>query len=314
MKWNNDPQKQKHNSTAKLFRVSVLEKGNLWQFPTFISSKHRSSKKKVPGKNATSYMFRPRILTKKVWVPTKRNPHFFGPNIAKKSVGSKKKELILFFSGRTLWQNKHGFQKSMSSKKRTLYMFRPNILPKKVWVPTKRKSHFFGPNIAPKKVRVPKKSMSSKKKGTYTFLGQLSAQKVWVAKQSMVPPVSFGSGCLAEWCSTQHLASSRLRVKPFRPLWTAKGCWPPDFWVKSFRTAGRQTRKLSAPRRWEVGWVVSKRLVMTWSQSIVLSWPWENWGGWSRGRALKTSGASQLKSAAMNTVCAWTAWCSCHCK
>ena len=313
MKWNNDPQKQKHNSTAKLFRVSVLEKGNLWQFPTFISSKHRKTKKRFREKTLP-HTCSGHAFWQKSMGSNKKEPTFFRAQHCQKKCGFPKKGTHSFFSGRTLWQNKHGFQKSMSSKKRNLYMFRPNILPKKVWVPTKRKSHFFGPNIAPKKVRVPKKSMSSKKKGTYTFLGQLSAQKVWVAKQSMVPPVSFGSGCLAEWCSTQHLASSRLRVKPFRPLWTAKGCWPPDFWVKSFRTAGRQTRKLSAPRRWEVGWVVSKRLVMTWSQSIVLSWPWENWGGWSRGRALKTSGASQLKSAAMNTVCAWTAWCSCHCK
>ena len=32
-----------------------------------------------------------------------------------------------------------------SGKNQNSYMFRPNILPKKVWVPTKRKSHFFGP-------------------------------------------------------------------------------------------------------------------------------------------------------------------------
>ena len=127
----------------------------------FIKTQH-FKKLNVPGKNATSYMFRPNVLPKKVWVPTKRKSHFSGPNIAPKKVrvqktyiSSKKKELIFFrakncakkkygcqkksakksmsykkmdaqthnFSGPTQCQKKYGFQKSMSSKKKELILF-----------------------------------------------------------------------------------------------------------------------------------------------------------------------------------------------
>jgi hypothetical protein len=89
-------------------------------------------------------------------------------------------------------------------------MFRPNILPKKVWVPTKRKSHFFGPNIAPKKVRVPKKMYEFQKKGTNTFLGQHSAQKSMSGKKKV-------------WC---HLC--RLEA----------GAWPSDVPPSTWLRAG----------------------------------------------------------------------------
>jgi hypothetical protein len=64
-------------------------------------------------------------------------------------------------------------------------MFRPNILPKKVWVPTKRKSHFSGPNIAPKKVRVQTKYISSKKRNSYFFGPKIEPKKSMGAKKKM---------------------------------------------------------------------------------------------------------------------------------
>ena len=64
-------------------------------------------------------------------------------------------------------------------------MFRPNILPKKAWLPTKRESQFSGPNIAPKKLWVPKKYEFQKKRNS-CFLGpNIVSKKVWDPKNSM---------------------------------------------------------------------------------------------------------------------------------
>ena len=114
-------------------------------------------------------MFRPNILPKKVWVPTKRKFHFSGPNIAPKKVRVQKN--ISIFSGQKLCHKKYGCQKKCKKKYELQkhghsdsYFFGPNIVTKKYGFQKKRNSYFFRPNIVPeRKYGFQKKRMSSKR-------------------------------------------------------------------------------------------------------------------------------------------------------
>ena len=136
----------------RLFRVRVLEKRDLWESPTFISSKNRSSKK---------------ILQLREKHGKTKTHTCSGQTFCQKKYGFQQKGNHIF-SGQTWCQKKYECKNNSTEfqRKGTHTFFGPNIVPKKyecqkkVWVPKTKELILFSANIVPKKVWVPKTSMT----------------------------------------------------------------------------------------------------------------------------------------------------------